>query len=488
MSADVTAARACPRCDFPLQDDDVFCEGCGLVLERDPQVAAAAAAAARPEVAGAGAVGRAQAEAGEEIGGVDADSVHFDAAVNAGPPRRPGVVVTEPDLDTVVATCPACSGSIAPDGYCEQCGTPAPRPRDHWVEQPAPWVALACDRGIRHAINQDGAAVAARPEPGSFAALVVCDGVSSAARSEAASLAAARAARDVLAAPRRGPALVPAGLRPAAAAPPTPAPDTVPVRVPPEAPDLAPVEIAEQPDREPGDPEPESDLAPVEIAEPTDRQPTDREPADPEPKPAPREDPGEERPVGSSAAPSQASLLAAAMREAGAAAQERAVAVASDPPEHNPPACTFAAAVIDESVLVAGWVGDSRVYWLPDDGPPAQLSEDDSLAGEAIRLGLPRAEAERSPHAHSITRWLGVDAPDPQPRTAVRRIDGPAWVLVCSDGLWNYCSEATAMRDLVGHTAGQVGQDVAQTAEGLVTWAIEQGGHDNIAVVLARLG
>jgi serine/threonine protein phosphatase PrpC len=128
------------------------------------------------------------------------------------------------------------------------------------------------------------------------------------------------------------------------------------------------------------------------------------------------------------------------------------------------------------------------VYWLPDEGRQLQLSDDDSLAGEAIRQGLPREDAERSPHAHSITRWLGLDAPDPQPRTSVRRIDTPAWVLVCSDGLWNYCSEANAVGDLVRHTAGQVGQDVGETAEALVTWAIEQGGHDNIAVALARVG
>jgi serine/threonine protein phosphatase PrpC len=410
--------RACPKCAFPVGPEDLFCEECGFRFARD--ASAAGVLPADPRVAGMGAVGRVQAEAGEEIGGLDVDSVQFDAVARpGGRPRRPGVQVVDVDLETVTATCSACSGPIAADGYCEQCGNPAPRPRNHWVERPAPWVALACDRGVRHAINQDGAAVGARPEPGSFAALVVCDGVSSAARSEVASLAAARAARDVLVAPWPGPG---------------------DQNVLPEAPVV----------------------------------PSQQAPA--------------ERSLGSSAAPSRASLLAAAMREAGIAAQERAAAAASDPPEYNPPACTFAAAVIDESVLVAGWVGDSRVYWLPDTGVSLQLSEDDSLAGEAIRHGLPREDAERSPHAHSITRWLGLDAPDPLPRTAVRRIDTPAWVLACSDGLWNYCSEATAMGDLVRRAADQVGQDVAGTAEALVAWAVEQGGHDNIAVALARVG
>jgi serine/threonine protein phosphatase PrpC len=392
--------------------------------------------------------------------------------------------------------------------------------------------------------------------------MVVCDGVSSAARSELASLAAARAARDVLVAPRPPAAIaavVPVGPPVPAAVSPV-SPDTVAVQIvgpaqataaldTGEAPIPGPVPVTPGPlpatagpvpgtEAEPAfgaghvpsadvatpadaataaGGTPGSDAAPVDGETPVgatalrdaatageaatangptadasraDAPTADAPTADPVELASPLDDriPGQERPVGSSAVSSRASLLAAAMREAGLAAQEKAIAAASDPPEYNPPACTFAAAVIDESVLVAGWVGDSRVYWLPDDGPPLQLSEDDSLAAEAIRQGLPRADAERSPHAHSITRWLGHDAPDPLPRTAVRRIDQPAWVLVCSDGLWNYCSEAAAMRDLVQQSAGQVGQDVGGTAEALVTWAIEQGGHDNIAVVLARVG
>ena len=63
---------------------------------------------------------------------------------------------------------------------------------------------------------------------------------------------------------------------------------------------------------------------------------------------------------------------------------------------------------------VAGNVGDSRVYWLPDaaDEPARQLGRDDSFAQEQMAAGVPRQEAETGPHAHSITRWLGRDAPD----------------------------------------------------------------------------
>ena len=82
----------------------------------------------------------------------------------------------------------------------------APSERDHYTEQPAPWVAACCDRGIRHHRNEDATAIAADPEPGSRAVLVVCDGVSTSLDSDVASLAGARAARDLLVASR------PAGL------------------------------------------------------------------------------------------------------------------------------------------------------------------------------------------------------------------------------------------------------------------------------------
>ena len=154
----------------------------------------------------------------------------------------------------------------------------------------------------------------------------------------------------------------------------------------------------------------------------------------------------------------------------------------------NPPSCTFAAAVVDGPVVVTGWVGDSRAYWLPDAGEAHQLSVDDSWAQEMMAQGIPRAQAESSPQAHAITRWLGPDAPDPTARTAATIPDGPGWVLVCSDGLWNYCSPATDLADLVRATERSVGVDPQSLAAELVRWANAQGGRDNITAALARLG
>ncbi len=49
-----------------------------------------------------------------------------------------------------------------PDGYCESCGVKALSERDHYREQPAPWVAGVCDKGIRHQRNEDAMALLAR--------------------------------------------------------------------------------------------------------------------------------------------------------------------------------------------------------------------------------------------------------------------------------------------------------------------------------------
>jgi serine/threonine protein phosphatase PrpC len=155
----------------------------------------------------------------------------------------------------------------------------------------------------------------------------------------------------------------------------------------------------------------------------------------------------------------------------------------------NPPSCTFVAAVVEDGVVVAGNVGDSRAYWLPDaDAEPArQLGEDDSFAQEQMAAGVPREEAETGPHAHSITRWLGRDAPDDLTPHLTTLTATAGWLLVCSDGLWNYRSEAEGLRALLRESVARVGDAPDALARALVDFANEQGGRDNITVALARL-
>ena len=359
-----TAPAACPNCGAPVNPSDAFCETCGQAL------APTAAPADSP----------AETEAPIEI----------TRSLQVSPEE------VEDNEDTIPITrpCTSCGGPVGADGYCQICGMKAPSERDHYTEQPAPWVAACCDRGVRHHRNEDATAIAADAEPGSRAVLVVCDGVSTSIDSDVASLAGAEAARDLLAISR------PAGL-------------------------------------------------------------------------------------GTSA--SVAAAMAQAMEQAAAAANAAVIAKTA-PDSTNAAACTFSAAVFESHTIYFGNVGDSRVYWIPDPGArdqPIQLSVDDSVASARMAMGVPREEAENGPGAHAITKWLGRDSPDFSPMTASLRVATPGWVLVCSDGLWNYASEATALRDLIADFS-KTDAAPLPLAVRLVAWANEQGGKDNIGVALAR--
>jgi serine/threonine protein phosphatase PrpC len=194
-------------------------------------------------------------------------------------------------------------------------------------------------------------------------------------------------------------------------------------------------------------------------------------------------------PVDPSAAPSDRvefweSQLNAATEAAQAAAADAASGVGN---VANPPSCTFVTAVVDGPLLCSAWIGDSRSYWFGDDGTATQLSLDDSWASDEIAHGMSREAAEADPRAHSITRWLGVDSPGGDPSFTSQTLTADGWVLVCSDGLWNYCSDAMALRDLVVAKAAEANGEPLATAGALVDWANSQGGHDNITAALARV-
>lgn len=151
----------------------------------------------------------------------------------------------------------------------------------------------------------------------------------------------------------------------------------------------------------------------------------------------------------------------------------------------NAASATFAAAVIAGDRVHYANLGDSRVYFIGAD-QRLLLSLDDSMAQAFIAEGMPREEAEALPRAHAITKWLGRDSTDVVPRTGVHEITEAGWLVVCSDGLWNYASTPEQVAAQVeAASAGTLEPNVV--AARLVAWANEQGGHDNITVALARV-
>ena len=169
-----------------------------------------------------------------------------------------------------------------------------------------------------------------------------------------------------------------------------------------------------------------------------------------------------------------------ALRAAARAGQQAITAPADSGPA---PACTFAAAVVTGSWLTAGWLGDSRVYLLGDDGAALRLTADDTVAAEAARAGLiPARLAETAPGAHTITRWLGPDAAEAEPHIAVLPLTVGGRVVVCSDGLWNYASTAAELAALVAGVPRQAGP--LAVARHLTAAALRAGGRDNITVIV----
>ena len=292
------APTKCPHCGALNEPGSKFCEECGKPIS-EPGLDTASPS---------GSVGSTSEL--DDVSPISAVTVKPSETDAARPPARARR---------------ACSAAeqVDDDGYCTQCGTKAPSPRDHFEERPAPWVAGVCDRGIRHTRNEDAMALAV---DGERVVLVVCDGVSNTVDSHIGSMAAARAVLDVLRPP------LPRGL---------------------------------------GVPESRTRRSPR--CSPTPRRP--------------------------GSAPSWPRWP-------------------SDVP--NPPSCTLVAAVLEDDVVHYCGLGDSRVYLLPDTGDGQILTVDDSMAQVLIAGGTPRAEAEASKQAHSITKWLGKDSSDDRSRGSGR--------------------------------------------------------------------
>ena len=134
---------------------------------------------------------------------------------------------------------------------------------------------------------------------------------------------------------------------------------------------------------------------------------------------------------------------------------------------------------VEDGVYVAH-VGDSRVYRIRD-GKIEQLTEDHSLLNDYIKMKrLTAEEIANFPHKNVIVRALGmkdtvkVDTRFEQPRAG-------DMYLLCSDGL----SGPVDRRRDARHRARRRATS-RRPRRKLIERANENGGPDNITVVLAR--
>lgn len=151
----------------------------------------------------------------------------------------------------------------------------------------------------------------------------------------------------------------------------------------------------------------------------------------------------------------------------------------------DPPSSTIVAAVVVERTATIGWLGDSRAYWISLDSSQ-QLTRDDSWLSEVVASGkMTEAEARKSPQAHAITRWLGADVGDnAEPSILKFKIPGSGYLLLCTDGLWNYAPKPAQIAEIIQQTSEA---DAISVSRSLVEFARRLGGHDNITVAVLSL-
>jgi protein phosphatase len=146
----------------------------------------------------------------------------------------------------------------------------------------------------------------------------------------------------------------------------------------------------------------------------------------------------------------------------------------------RPMGTTLLAVVVERKKAHIANVGDSRCYHFRD----AEIigkTEDHSWVDEQVKLGLmSRAEAESDYRRNLVTRSIGTQPEVP--------IDAYVWhvvpgdiLLLCTDGLVNMAKDAE-IREVFAKRGSS-----AEIANRLVALANENGGRDNITVIVAHI-
>ncbi|MCS1406911.1 MAG: putative protein phosphatase 2C-type [Verrucomicrobia subdivision 3 bacterium] len=130
-------------------------------------------------------------------------------------------------------------------------------------------------------------------------------------------------------------------------------------------------------------------------------------------------------------------------------------------------------------------LGDSRIYYLPQDGQIQQLTDDHTVTGRLVREGcLSEQEARRHPRRHQLERSIGCH-PDPvQPQIIATPFIPGDHFLICTDGItdgvWNH-----GIEKFIHHPPPYlVGLPPAQR---LVKEALEASGRDNLTALVLKV-
>lgn len=147
-----------------------------------------------------------------------------------------------------------------------------------------------------------------------------------------------------------------------------------------------------------------------------------------------------------------------------------------DPQKSGMGTTLVAVTVVGHYAYVAN-VGDSRLY-LSDPHDIVQITRDHSWIAEMVRRGeISREEARNHPDKNIITRAVGT-GPSVRIDFFDVELEEETRILMCSDGLSNMVSDDTIQEILCSS------DDIEKSAESLVALANENGGRDNISVII----
>ena len=155
-------------------------------------------------------------------------------------------------------------------------------------------------------------------------------------------------------------------------------------------------------------------------------------------------------------------------------------------PEWRGMGTTLVAASVIDGWMYAVNIGDSRLYMFKKEqegtGELIQISEDHSYVWDLVRAGLiTKQEAHVHEKKNLITRAIGQDA-EVSADIFVENMEGVSFLLLCSDGLSDMLDDAEIQRIL-----SFPGFEADEICENLKNKANDNGGKDNISVIIADL-
>lgn len=167
-------------------------------------------------------------------------------------------------------------------------------------------------------------------------------------------------------------------------------------------------------------------------------------------------------------------LLVAAVKTANAVVYD----LGSTVPEWKGMGTTCVMALLKGNTLHTVNVGDSRAYLITHE--IKQITKDHSMVMNLYERGdITKDELRSHPKRNVITRAVGVEE-NVSPDYFVNEIPDRAAVLLCTDGLSNYCDEGVIFR---------MTKDLPpeELPKALVNKALDNGGTDNITAAVIRV-